>query len=607
MVDCKATGSYMIFVPLILILLCQTAVLSAQTDNYEQNTRIFLLVVSNNKSLEKGVPSLKYADDDGARYFEILNPFTHSSYFLATLDEDSQRLYPILTSKTLPPTKDNLNRTIDKLIEEIETSKDDGYKTELYTVFTGHGGIDDKGEGYLNLTDSRFTRSDLYNSLITKIKADTVHLIVDSCNAFYMVQSRKDWKNHYVSEDVTDDFRAYLRSDDDLLQYPNVGVILATSSAGEVHEWSLLQAGVFSHVIHSALLGGADIDEDGDVTYSEVQAFVTSAFAGIKNAKAKVKIYVHPPAQNRRKPLINLTKMSNSAVQVLKLDRGGRFYVEDSRGVRYADLNTGAFTPLSLILLPYGDKKDKNSYYIKTDTKEIEIPLLNNIDFKKPLSLASLTLKDRNDIARGSIDESFKKGLFAIPFDMGFYTGYISAKADHSVEKSVLLGVDVKHRLYLGYTMGSALIEQNGLQHGFRLEYHLRLGRFFSIGPSILYSQSNHTKVDKKNNNEIIDFSLKRYFIGVQGLGEHKLFNNKLSLFSILSLGHQWVLHEEANNLKGDPVSFHSSIQAGIAYRLTKELSFRLSGEVSANLVTVSDADKIFFIPSMNSGIMYQF
>src|SRR5512140_2079062 len=54
----------------------------------------FAVVIGNNKSLGRRRPDLHYADDDAARYFEILQTIAPGRVsLLAQFDRDTQRLF----------------------------------------------------------------------------------------------------------------------------------------------------------------------------------------------------------------------------------------------------------------------------------------------------------------------------------------------------------------------------------------------------------------------------------------------------------------------------------------------------------------------------------
>src|SRR5882672_12570123 len=76
---------------------------------------------------------------------------------------------------------------------------------------------------------------------------------------------------------------------------PNVGVFLSTSAEGESFEWSEIQSGVFSHVVRSGLLGAADADGDGIVSYLELAAFVATATADVANPNMRPHVFSRGP------------------------------------------------------------------------------------------------------------------------------------------------------------------------------------------------------------------------------------------------------------------------------------------------------------------------
>src|SRR5204863_106889 len=59
---------------------------------------------------------------------------------------------------------------------------------------------------------------------------------------------------------------------------------------------SEFQAGIFSHEVRSGLLGAADADGDGQVSYREIAAFIERANAAVPNEKFRPDVYVKPPA-----------------------------------------------------------------------------------------------------------------------------------------------------------------------------------------------------------------------------------------------------------------------------------------------------------------------
>jgi hypothetical protein len=124
-----------------------------------------------------------------------------------------------------------------------------------------------------------------------------------------------------------------------LESYPNVGVILSSSTVGEVHEWGKYLSGIFSHEIRSALLGPADLNDDGEVGFAELAAFVASANAEIKNEIYRITPYIRPPLSAPNLPIVSLRSgIFDSRVRIGKNFAGKAHLVNDEL-VRYADFH----------------------------------------------------------------------------------------------------------------------------------------------------------------------------------------------------------------------------------------------------------------------------
>src|SRR5262249_25541258 len=150
-----------------------------------------------------------------------------------------------------------------ELAGRIRREQAAGKDTDFYFVYAGHGDVD-RGRGFLELRDGAFTSDDL-ERLLKRVAATRSHVILDSCNSFFVINSRKPGGTRFATpEDATRSLSARL---------PNVGVFLSTSAEAEVFEWSELQSGIFSHAVRSGLAGAADANGDGVVSYQELAAF----------------------------------------------------------------------------------------------------------------------------------------------------------------------------------------------------------------------------------------------------------------------------------------------------------------------------------------------
>jgi hypothetical protein len=296
----------------------------------EPVTRSFALVVANNRSLSLSLPDLQYADDDAARYYRLFRAAgaAGSVELLTSFDRMSSRAYPGLEDVARPATLVELTRAAAKLRQGVLAARARGERTQLYFVFAGHGEVAG-GRGYLHLEDTRIDGSFIEREIIEKIPADTKHVLLDSCNSFFVINPRKPGGRRWATpKDMALGFSA---------RHPEVGLFLSTNSDEEVFEWSELESGVFSHEVRSGLTGAADVDRDGTITYSELAGFVAEANRGIVREGLRPQIFFAGPRGNQQASLF-----STRAVQGRRLRLGreqARVWVRNETGERLVDLH----------------------------------------------------------------------------------------------------------------------------------------------------------------------------------------------------------------------------------------------------------------------------
>jgi hypothetical protein len=301
----------------------------------------FAVVIGNNRSLGSRRPDLHYADDDAAKYFAILRTVApdHVS-LLADFDEDTARLFPEAHARAVPPTRAQLRRVGRELAERVEAASSAGSETDVYFVFAGHGDVDE-GTGFIELADSRFTSVDL-EQWLRAIPFSRGHVILDSCNSFFMLGERKPGGRYYAtSEDAVRSLAVRL---------PNVGVFLSTSAEGVSFEWSEIQSGVFSHVVRSGLLGAADADGDGTVSYLELAAFVATATADVRNPNMRPHVFSRGPGGHDEQPIIAARGRTGARTFRLSDAAPMRVRLRDRDSMPVLDANEEAGLPLVLTL-----------------------------------------------------------------------------------------------------------------------------------------------------------------------------------------------------------------------------------------------------------------
>jgi hypothetical protein len=298
-----------------------------------------VLIVASNRGTQGDRPPLQYADDDGAKYFEVFSTIAgeENTLLLTEFDRDTSRLFPALLDKVRSPTRAQLDSAAARLSRKAAEARRAGRAVRFHFVFAGHGDVDE-GRGFLELADGPFTADDL-QALVREIGASEAHVILDSCNSFFVVNPRKPGGVRFATpRDAAETLARRL---------PNVGVFISTSAKAEVYEWSELQSGVFSHAVRSGLMGAADANGDGRVTYEELAGFVETAVADIKNPLFRPTVFARGPNGEDARPILDLPPAART---VLTVDDASavRLAARDAEGLRWIDAHKEAGETLRL-------------------------------------------------------------------------------------------------------------------------------------------------------------------------------------------------------------------------------------------------------------------
>ncbi len=380
----------------------------------------FAVVIGNNKSLGRRRPDLHYADDDAARYFEILQTMAPGRVsLLADFDRDTQRLFPDAKLHATPPKRTTLQLLGQQLAQQVRAAQLAGHETEVYFVFAGHGDVAE-GEGFIEMADARFRSRDL-EAWLRAIPFTRAHVILDSCNSFFMLGVRKPGGRHFAtSEDATRALASRL---------PNVGVFLSTSAEGESFEWSELQSGIFSHVVRSGLLGAADANADGSVSYLELAAFVDTATADVRNPNMRPHVFARGPGSVDSTPIARLRSMTG--VRRFELGDAGslRIRLRDENGLPLLDAHTEHALALQVALpeaWAHGAVLERTTTGSLADPALAQRKLYAVPEPPGTVTLASLADLSAESAGRGP-DETFQT-LFAQPFGPHAVASYLAAR-----------------------------------------------------------------------------------------------------------------------------------------------------------------------------------
>jgi hypothetical protein len=390
----------------------------------------FAIIVGVNQSVDREAATLHYADDDAASFQELFRTLGARTYLLSRFDDNTQRLHPQAVAEAHDPRLAAFAQVVEQVTADVHRARERGVPTVLYFVYAGHGNVDN-GRGYLALEDGRLFGADLERAMIDPIAADETHMIVDACDSVFLAWSRGPGG---AREDMSG-----FSSMGSLAGRPDVGLLLSTSSARESHEWSAFQAGIFSHEVRSGLLGAADANGDGHVTYREIAAFIERANASVPNEKFRPDVYVKQPSSTTA--LLDLRPGLAHRME-LGLNHPGHYYLENARGVRLADFNNGAGQTLHLIR-----EADLGALYLHRVGEDSEYVLDGAPDV---LRFEDLRPQATSVASRGAAHESFSL-LFTLPFSEQDVEGVVV----HTATKPTLMP---NHRLALRRPLGYGLL-----------------------------------------------------------------------------------------------------------------------------------------------------
>ncbi|KFE69708.1 hypothetical protein [Hyalangium minutum] len=439
--------------PLVgLLVLLPTLALAAPRER-------FVLIVGNNTSATLGRPPLQFADDDAAKYdtvFRLLAPEAHVRV-LTELDKDTARLFPQLQERAEPPTRARLQRAFEELSQLAREAAAQGKESELYFLFAGHGDVE-KGKGFLELADGAFTADELEEAL-ARVPVQRAHVVLDSCNSFFVLNPRKPGGRRYATP--VDSAEAMGR------RLPHVGVLLSTSAEAEVYEWSELQSGIFSHAVRSGLLGAADADGDGAVTYEELAAFVETASRDVKNPAFRPRVFARGPAGDNQAHLIESLSAGAAVLDVNEQD-AVRLVIRDAEGLRWLDSHSEAGHRVRLSLPPATRGGSVERVLANGHAERLALP-------EGEVTLASLSTAATGPEPRGAAEPL--RALFAQPFGPLALTTF---RSEQTEAPAPVYGISREDSNRMGLLLGQLGQQQRQRRH-YEGAFGLAAGAAFGV------------------------------------------------------------------------------------------------------------------------------
>ena len=359
------------------------------------------VVVGSNASPSRAMDPLRYADDDAIQDARLLTMLGARPLLLVSPDAETRELFPAVHPDG-PASQSAVIAAFEGLAAQARRAPG---PTRLYIFIAAHGDVEN-GRAFLQLEDGRLWRDDLA-ALARRVNAGETHVVIDACHASLFVGSRGP------GGDRTPLGAGFSQRAGGPAWPAHTGFLTARSSGGQTHEWTEFQAGIFSHEVRSGLLGAADLDLDGRVTYRELGAFISRANQVIPNRKYRPEVMTAPPDGSLDTVLATLP--SGPPVMELEIDGAGRAFVESERGVRLADLHVAAGAPVRLRL-----PTDLGAVFLSREHPPAEYHLPAG---PGRVLLSQLTPESPRARARGAAHEAFRR-LYALPFDAAAVTGF---------------------------------------------------------------------------------------------------------------------------------------------------------------------------------------
>jgi hypothetical protein len=394
----------------LLMVLLMSAPCLAPAKTGEKPVRI-AIVIGVNTPRTPALPTLRFADDDAVRYLQLLETLGIRTRLLTIMDVPTARRHGAQATRASAPTLTSLDAALAEANAAFVKAKAAGRRTDLLFIYAGHGESGSDGQGRLHLQDGYLERTDLLGRLRAS-KADFNHVIIDACHASSMVFGRGA-PSGYSDKEFDPAIERYLAKED-IRSLPNTGVILASSKSEETHEWSTIEAGVFSHEVRSALAGAADINADGLLEYSELGAYIAAANVAIEIPAARPSVVIQPPALDRNRPIVDIVS-PNAAYLELPAGWSKHVWLEDSAGTRHVELHPDGRAPIVLAL------SANRSWFLRSANEELPL-LLTRGRKTKPTQAWQPSANQ----ARGAVEESYRTQLFSQPFGSSFYQGYLA-------------------------------------------------------------------------------------------------------------------------------------------------------------------------------------
>ena len=122
------------------------------------------LIIAYNEGNRIDVPDLRYADDDGLRWFEVFRRLGIEAELLTVPDAETAAVSATFLAGVKEPSRANVDAAVRRLADLTRADHATGAVVDAYVVYVGHGQTDAAGKATLTLLDGTVDQSALYTS-----------------------------------------------------------------------------------------------------------------------------------------------------------------------------------------------------------------------------------------------------------------------------------------------------------------------------------------------------------------------------------------------------------------------------------------------------------
>ena len=398
-----------------------TSLLSTQA-SASKSRPLYSIVVGHNAppAGRDDLPTLRYSDDDAARFFGLLSRASDHALLLVDMDDDTRRRHNGIARYAEAPTPAALKRAVIQVKNRVRQDVAAGLKPIVFFTYSGHGAQKD-GETFLTLAGGSLSRSALMKKTLGAFTGAEVHLFIDACHAGALVSSRGGAFDKTVDVKTVALRRSgvdALLEDDGLKDLPQVGAFLAAAANAKAHEWTQVESGVFTHEVLSGLYGAADINGDLQIEYGELHAFLTAANSNVRDPRARPQVVVRSPDGNANAILLDLRALRDTRWLSGNAAPLGRFHVELENGERLLDAHVGPDMRIALAL------PRSSSAFVVSQRGEAKVSAKGPVH----IHFDRLNHHRAEHESRGAVDLALRTQWFRTPFTRVYYMGFMDAR-----------------------------------------------------------------------------------------------------------------------------------------------------------------------------------